>query len=364
MLKVITTISITVLFFAFSHLCCAQIISGSDVSGNSSDACAIIGDIYLKTPKGTIFQGSVCAEMEPEEILQITNRDLSAENCETIVLVDSASCMYNCHSYAWNMTEGGPKCWIKAQDVINSYIGDGSFVETTIEDAEKVLYFVTVGSKVGNHSAVKSTTHYGLFESKFTEGPLLRHELRDCYFKEYEVIRFYRMSCRKEYKNKTISVNLNIMGCDTLTIENVNITDSTVTITANEEVIFKSGFYAAEGTDVSISIVNPIQTAPPNNVTTISGETEYQSLNNSEKKNIYEFTLSPNPNSGTFKINTNFPLTEVAHLKNTNALGVSVFETNNLISNEIQMHTSAKGVHLVLLALIDKTVLTQKIIIH
>jgi hypothetical protein len=83
-----------------------------------------------------------------------------------------------------------------------------------------------------------------------------------------------------------------------------------------------------------------------------------------EENTAPNFTIIPNPNPGTFQIETNFPLTDIAHLKITNMLGAPVYETQNLISNTIQLPYSASGQHFVIVILKDGTVLTQKMMLQ
>jgi hypothetical protein len=77
-----------------------------------------------------------------------------------------------------------------------------------------------------------------------------------------------------------------------------------------------------------------------------------------------EFTLSPNPNSGTFQLETNFPLTEITNLKITNLLGIPVYETKTQSSNTIQLQNAAAGLYFVVVMLKDGTLLTQKMMIQ
>jgi len=76
------------------------------------------------------------------------------------------------------------------------------------------------------------------------------------------------------------------------------------------------------------------------------------------------FTIIPNPNPGVFQLETNFPLSEIAHLKVVNTLGISVYEAKNLTSNTIQLQDAASGMFFVVVFLKDGTMLTQKMMVQ
>ncbi len=71
---------------------------------------------------------------------------------------------YNCHGYAWNMTEGGDTAWINSP--IDLYWTDGSYVEVDEAHASKIVYS-------GDHSAIKWDNVY--YQSKWGELALVRH---------------------------------------------------------------------------------------------------------------------------------------------------------------------------------------------
>ena len=90
----------------------------------------------------------------------------------------------------------------------------------------------------------------------------------------------------------------------------------------------------------------------------------------SENPNIHDemgtpvFSIIPNPNAGSFKIETNFPLSDITHLKITNPLGAMVYETQNLSSNTIQLPALASGHYVVVVVLKDGRVFTEKMVIQ
>lgn len=89
-------------------------------------------------------------------------------------LLSDASARYNCHSYAWNMSDGGDTCWINEYNNdknpnIAKYWTNDYYSETTEANAVKIYYYN------GDHSAVASKSVSGMYESKWGQAPLMRH---------------------------------------------------------------------------------------------------------------------------------------------------------------------------------------------
>jgi len=77
-----------------------------------------------------------------------------------------------------------------------------------------------------------------------------------------------------------------------------------------------------------------------------------------------KFTIIPNPNSGTFQLETNFPLSDISNLKISNLLGATVYETQYVSSYTIQLPNSAAGQYFVVIVFKDGTVLRQKMVVR
>jgi len=95
---------------------------------------------------------------------------------------------YNCHSYAWNMSEGGPTCWIgyyytSDEDI---YWTDYSYIETTEPNASKISYYAD------DHSARQTSTQ-GSYISKWGDKVLMLHS------RDYGPAA-YQMGYRKYYR--------------------------------------------------------------------------------------------------------------------------------------------------------------------
>jgi hypothetical protein len=116
--------------------------------------------VYLYTPNGSQVYAFQEAEMSASDITYYTT--LYQNNYPQATVLANASSTYNCHSYAWNMREGGPTCWLNQSPDLHKYWDDGSYIQVTSEsEAQKIFYYN------GDHSAVKSSVVAGRYESKW-----------------------------------------------------------------------------------------------------------------------------------------------------------------------------------------------------
>ena len=76
------------------------------------------------------------------------------------------------------------------------------------------------------------------------------------------------------------------------------------------------------------------------------------------------FNIFPNPNPGIFTIETNFPLSAIGNLKITNLMGATVYETQNVASNTIQLQNPTAGTFFVVMVLKDGVVITRKMVVQ
>ena len=83
-----------------------------------------------------------------------------------------------------------------------------------------------------------------------------------------------------------------------------------------------------------------------------------------DKKNAPSLSIIPNPNPGTFQLETNFPLSNIGNLKITNLMGVTVYETQNVASNMVQLQNPAAGTFFVVMVLKDGAVITRKMVVQ
>ena len=126
--------------------------------------------VSVDTPNGTPVEAlSMDEGMTPTEKTYWNNSYTSTYPQATII--GSSTTTYNCHSYAWNITEGGDYVWINESPDLHYYWDDGSYVETTQALGDKVYY------NNSDHSSIKSKTVSGMYESKWHDGPIMRHPI-------------------------------------------------------------------------------------------------------------------------------------------------------------------------------------------
>lgn len=137
----------------------------------------IASQVY--TPKGSLVPDT---QVNPE---QLTSYDISyimqymASSYPNADIIDNPTTTYNCHAYAWYMSEGGtPPVWMGlTTNPTPIYWNDGSYFETTERgNGLKVSYdnYPYNGSDLDNHSAI-TTTEEGVFISKWGAYPLVKH---------------------------------------------------------------------------------------------------------------------------------------------------------------------------------------------
>ncbi len=145
----------------------------------------VIGQIY--TPQGSyvsvISRGEQLTVAEKEALKQEWTKKYPRA-----IYWGEATTTYNCHAYAWSVSEGGKKYWMNTPND-DIYMTDGSYIQTYQSDpkARKVSY--------GNddHSAI-IPSHGGLyFISKWGAGCLMKHTYRDCPYTSTG-LKFYKLS--------------------------------------------------------------------------------------------------------------------------------------------------------------------------
>ena len=119
---------------------------------------------------------------------------IMAQTYPNAILLSSYSNSYNCHGYAWHMSEGGDEVWIDPTPSI--YWTDGSYLETTSDDLdfEKIYYVSTNLSVYGDHSAIRSDDE-GYFVSKWGSLGLYKHLPLYCpYENTTKELRYFKLN--------------------------------------------------------------------------------------------------------------------------------------------------------------------------
>ena len=101
---------------------------------------ADVNYITIYTPNGsTVLACQSLDELSSSEKAELRNNALL--NYRNITILDNPTLSYNCHGYAWSMTDGGPTCWLGDDGGnLSQYWGDGSFYETDLQHAERIVY--------------------------------------------------------------------------------------------------------------------------------------------------------------------------------------------------------------------------------
>lgn len=169
--------------------------------------------VNLYTPKGTLLSYTY-KWVGPEvtysvnDSIYLSNYIISNYNGAQLLRMPTNK--YNCHGYAWSVSEGGEKAWVglkryqyfdesevvKAED---SYWLDGSYIEVPEVFATKVSYHES-----GNHSAVRESNNW--YISKWGDNALVRHHPND-------VPSIYNPLLTKKYYLRD---NFNIIGSNVL----------------------------------------------------------------------------------------------------------------------------------------------------
>jgi hypothetical protein len=124
----------------------------------------IIGQAYIYTPEGKPVYVDVNSEASQAQIAAwnqagdqwVSDHTLNAAR------IGSASYVYNCHAYAWSVSEGGSSYWLNTPNEHgfwsdNSYSNDGqsSYISSSESEATHAAY-----SEAADHSVRKIQNSY------------------------------------------------------------------------------------------------------------------------------------------------------------------------------------------------------------
>ncbi|GEM_PF-2997161 len=137
------------------------------------------GQQIIKTPTGKNVPYEYEEEMSDslKAVLDAYWQNKIIDNKWDAEIIGSSSAQYNCHGYAWHVSDGGNYVLINSPE--SYFSGDSTtYVQTTntYDSLRKIVYFYEYA---GGHSAI-STNEEGYVISKWGgAGPLVRHAIFD-----------------------------------------------------------------------------------------------------------------------------------------------------------------------------------------
>lgn len=161
-----------------------------------------------------------------------------------IIFISEATRSYNCHAYAWHVSEGGIKVWINTPDD-DKYWDDGSYISASSSDGTKVSF------SSDDHSAI-TTSQSGYFQSKWGPSPLFKHAINDCPYNS-STLNYYKKAClTKTIQNVNYTTNQTVTGCN-INLQNVTISNNSNLVFDVEQTINITGTFNAQlGTTLEI----------------------------------------------------------------------------------------------------------------
>lgn len=130
----------------------------------------------IYTPNGTpiTVEKLVSGDLTSDQKLQMKNELLNRYN-NRIIYVSEATWSFNCHAYAWYLSEGKKdKIWIGTFEVPRFW-EDGSYIPASSSSESSKVYF-----PLDDHSAIMTTYNgFILYKSKWGNGPVFIHDRND-----------------------------------------------------------------------------------------------------------------------------------------------------------------------------------------
>ena len=148
------------------------------------------GQVY--TPQGSLVSDTYAIPGYYSPAQKLAIKQEYEQAYPRAIYIDEADPTYNCHAYAWHISEGGSHVWMgMSTNPTSIYWEDGSYIETTASDPEatKVSY------PDDNHSAIVSTPSY-YFISKWGNTCLFKHTKSDCPYQRSKTLRYFKLSMK------------------------------------------------------------------------------------------------------------------------------------------------------------------------
>lgn len=147
--------------------------------------------VTIYTPNGSVVPDTYQITgddntLSPSELAALAS--FLYTNYEGAELLGGLTNRYNCHGYAWHVSEGGNNVWIgyNSSTAENIYWTDGSYIEVPEPLATKVSY----DESTANHSAVRLNSTW--YKSKWGEGPLVKHHPNACPYNTSMPKKYYK----------------------------------------------------------------------------------------------------------------------------------------------------------------------------
>jgi hypothetical protein len=199
----------------------------------------------IYTPMGTPITALllISGELTAQQKLEAKNYWLSYYN-NRITFISEATRIYNCHAYAWYMTEGGSTVWINTPGD-DAFWNDNSFISSTPSLGTKVFF------ASDDHSAI-TTNQQGILESKWGPSPVFRHTIDDCPY-DHSVLNYYIKNCNVNFTNQTVTTDTTVTSCGNINVQNVKVQNGAkLTLDAVGEVNIISDFEVELGSEFEI----------------------------------------------------------------------------------------------------------------
>lgn len=228
-----------------------------NISTNVCNAQKLITTV--KTPKGYTVPDTYDRSFppQPNKVNSTMKTDISANEIAAIqkyaavtynaTFISAQTILYNCHSFAWNMSEQGIICWMGLNTVTAEDIywnaSEGGYMEVLNEaEASKVSY------SLDDHSAV--TTHtLGIVRSKWGDDALYEHPIGDGPYNRMDSRKYYKLRVNIAPQNSNVPC---YNQTKTFTSPPLNLIDGTYTWTCSSNLVPVSG----QGTNTYIVRVN------------------------------------------------------------------------------------------------------------
>lgn len=243
-MKTIRTLTVLFCFLLFSKISYARII-------------------YINTPYGSQVEANIYPEMSQNDINFYTNQ------CKTlypnIQVIQKASATYNCHAYAWFMSEGGyPTCWINEYPDLHYFMDDGSYKKVANEyQAHKIYYYY------GDHSAVNYSG--GKYLSKWGSWPLVVHAPDYCPYDTDRLDYYENQYLRKlpgrlsiedvdslqvVYTDDYLEISMNVLSGTTFEVLSENKYNYNIISISSFNIISQGEFFVDKNRSAQININN------------------------------------------------------------------------------------------------------------